>query len=57
MVDFEKSSKEVAKELEQRARDPKKLMAPEFYRLMIYGIAYLLREVESVSYSLHKRGC
>lgn len=51
---MEESSKEIAKELALRARQPQEITATEYRRLFIRGLAALLREVDSISYSLRK---
>lgn len=50
----EQSSKEIAEELALRARQPQEISASEYRRLFIKGLAALLREQDSISYSLRR---
>ncbi len=54
----QESSKEIAKDLALRARQPQPIDAAEYRRLFIKGLAALLREVDSISYALRNgKGC
>jgi hypothetical protein len=52
---MDESTKEVAEELELRARQPEPISPAEYRRLFIKGLAYLLREAESTSYILRRQ--
>lgn len=50
-----KSSKEISDYLALRAKQPEPIDAAEYRRLMIKGLAALLREADAISYLLRHR--
>jgi hypothetical protein len=53
---MDEKTKDVAEQLALRARQPQDVSAAEYRRLFILGLAYLLREVDSISYHLRNKG-
>jgi hypothetical protein len=49
-------SKDVAEQLELRARQPEPISPGDYRRLFIKGLAALLREVDSISYHIRHKG-